>query len=72
MDSSITTQKFNDGSYYEGHVNDKGQRHGQGIMYFYENPQKANNNQGNVYFGSWHNNEMKGMGTYIYDKSFER
>jgi hypothetical protein len=67
----VITQKFNDGSCYEGHVNKKGKRTGQGIMYFYDNPVKAANNEGAVYFGAWLANEMKGMGTYIYE-NFER
>jgi hypothetical protein len=40
-------------------------------MYFYDNPVKAANNEGAVYFGAWVGNEMKGMGTYIYE-NFER
>ena len=67
LKGKFSTQNFNDGNVYEGEVNEYGERNGEGIMYFYDNPQKAANSMGAVYFGKWHKNHMQGIGVYIFE-----
>lgn len=67
MTSQVVSQEFTNGSTYEGHVNDAGQRNGKGIMYFYENPQLARLKEGSVYCGDWKNDKFQGIGTYIFE-----
>lgn len=41
-------------------------------MYFFENPQDAQNHIGDCYFGGWIGNNMHGQGVYVYKNTFER
>jgi len=72
LDSGITKQEFFNGSYYEGSVNPKGMRMGQGMMYMFDNQQDARAHRGDIYFGGWVGDNMHGVGTYVYKDTFER
>ena len=54
---TIVSKSFKDGSKFEGEVNVKGEREGEGIIFF---PNK------DVYMGGWKNDRFNGNGTYIF------
>lgn len=61
FNSNVTKQEFFNGSYYEGAVNAKGLRMGQGIMYMFENQAAARAHKGDIYFGGWLGDKPHGI-----------
>jgi len=49
---------YSDGSYYQGEVNEDGERHGKGLLRW---------SREEYYFGDWDNGDMSGKGVHIAD-----
>jgi hypothetical protein len=54
---TVVSKTFKDGSKFEGEVNVKGERDGEGIIFF---------SKGDIYMGGWKNDRFNGTGTYIF------